>query len=77
MTVSIYILRLESGKYYVGKTDDVPKRYQEHLNGLLGFHESTRTLYSLKVPGQTKGGVSRAEVELLVRSFISLLARFS
>jgi len=33
MTVSIYILRLESGKYYVGKTDDVPKRYQEHLNG--------------------------------------------
>ena len=33
MTVSIYILRLESGKYYIGKTEDVLKRYQQHLSG--------------------------------------------
>lgn len=32
MTI-IYILELEHGKYYVGKTDDVDKRYQQHLNG--------------------------------------------
>jgi hypothetical protein len=32
MTI-IYILELEYGKYYVGKTDDVDKRYQQHLNG--------------------------------------------
>jgi predicted GIY-YIG superfamily endonuclease len=33
MTVSIYILLLEGGKYYVGKTEDVLKRYQQHLDG--------------------------------------------
>lgn len=30
---TIYILRLEQGKYYVGKSEDVPHRYQQHLNG--------------------------------------------
>ena len=30
---NIYILRLEGGKYYVGKSDNPTKRYQEHLNG--------------------------------------------
>ena len=29
----IYILKLEGGKYYVGKSEDVVKRYQQHLNG--------------------------------------------
>jgi cellular nucleic acid-binding protein len=33
MSTNIYVLRLEGGKYYVGKTNDVMKRYQEHLNG--------------------------------------------
>ena len=33
MTTSIYILRLEGGHYYVGKSDNVMKRYEEHLNG--------------------------------------------
>jgi len=30
---SIYILRLEGGHYYIGKSDNVMQRYQEHLNG--------------------------------------------
>jgi predicted GIY-YIG superfamily endonuclease len=30
---SIYILRLEEGKFYVGKTENVAKRFQEHLAG--------------------------------------------
>jgi cellular nucleic acid-binding protein len=30
---NIYILRLECGKYYVGKSDDVMNRYQQHMNG--------------------------------------------
>jgi predicted GIY-YIG superfamily endonuclease len=30
---NIYILRLEAGKYYVGKSNDVIHRYQQHLNG--------------------------------------------
>ena len=32
-TTNIYILRLEHGKFYIGKSDDVIKRYQQHLNG--------------------------------------------
>jgi predicted GIY-YIG superfamily endonuclease len=30
---NIYILRLEGGRYYVGKSDNVMNRYQQHLNG--------------------------------------------
>ena len=30
---NIYVLRLKGGKYYVGKTDNIIKRYQQHLNG--------------------------------------------
>ncbi len=33
MTTNIYILKLEGGNYYVGKTDNPMKRYQEHMNG--------------------------------------------
>ena len=29
----IYVLKLNKGKYYVGKTTDVMKRYTEHCNG--------------------------------------------
>ena len=30
---TIYILQLQHGKYYVGKTDDIQKRFEQHLNG--------------------------------------------
>ena len=30
---NIYILRLEGGKYYVGKSNNVVERYQQHLSG--------------------------------------------
>ena len=33
MTTNIYVLRLEGGRYYVGKTDNVPQRFQQHLQG--------------------------------------------
>lgn len=33
MTANIYILLLQGGRYYVGKSDNPMKRYQEHLNG--------------------------------------------
>lgn len=32
-TTNIYILRLEGGKYYVGKSNNPMKRYEEHLRG--------------------------------------------
>jgi predicted GIY-YIG superfamily endonuclease len=33
MPTNIYILRLEQGRYYVGKSDNPQKRLQEHING--------------------------------------------
>ena len=32
--VFIYTLQLEQGKYYVGKTNDIERRKQEHINGI-------------------------------------------
>jgi predicted GIY-YIG superfamily endonuclease len=29
----IYILRLQGGRYYIGKSDNVANRYQQHING--------------------------------------------
>ena len=31
---NIYILKLQSGKYYVGKTDNIDDRIQQHSNGV-------------------------------------------
>ena len=33
MSTNIYILKLQGGKYYVGKSENPMKRYQEHLSG--------------------------------------------
>lgn len=33
MSTNIYILRLQGGRFYVGKSNDVMKRYQEHIDG--------------------------------------------
>jgi hypothetical protein len=33
MTTNIYVLKLQKGKYYVGKTDNLEKRKQQHING--------------------------------------------
>jgi cellular nucleic acid-binding protein len=32
-STTIYVLKLQGGKYYIGKSDDAMKRYQQHLNG--------------------------------------------
>ena len=31
--MKVYVLELEHGKYYVGKTTDVARRFQQHLSG--------------------------------------------
>jgi cellular nucleic acid-binding protein len=31
---NIYILLLDEGKYYIGQTDNVARRYQEHITGI-------------------------------------------
>ena len=30
---NIYVLRLEGGRYYIGKSDNMMNRYQQHING--------------------------------------------
>ena len=37
MSTNIYILKLEKDNYYVGKTDNIDRRYIEHLNGKGSF----------------------------------------
>ena len=32
-SLSIYVLELQKGKYYVGRTENMDNRYQQHLNG--------------------------------------------
>lgn len=32
----IYVLKLEQGKWYVGKSNDVARRYEQHLQGIHG-----------------------------------------
>ena len=32
-TTNIYVLRLEGGRYYIGKSDNIMNRYQQHING--------------------------------------------
>ena len=34
MITNIYVLKLEGGNYYIGKSDDVSARYQQHLSGI-------------------------------------------
>ena len=31
--MKVYVLELEHGKYYVGKTTNVPRRFKQHLSG--------------------------------------------
>ena len=31
--MNIYILKLKGGRYYIGKSDNVIKRYEQHVNG--------------------------------------------
>lgn len=33
MSCEVYVLKLESGKFYVGKTYNVQRRFREHLTG--------------------------------------------
>ena len=33
MTTNVYVLKLQGGNYYVGKSDDVISRFQEHMRG--------------------------------------------
>jgi predicted GIY-YIG superfamily endonuclease len=50
---TLYALQLENGKYYVGKTDDVSRRYSEHKSGTgsmwTKFHKPVKMLETREI----------------------------
>ncbi|MEW5818330.1 MAG: GIY-YIG nuclease family protein [Spirochaetota bacterium] len=62
----IYILELNNGHFYTGYTQDLAKRYEQHLNGT-GRAKCTRSFKPLKIAGcwklfGTKGDALRVEI---------------
>ena len=35
-TTNVYVLELAEGKYYIGSSKNVTKRYQQHVSGYKG-----------------------------------------
>jgi predicted GIY-YIG superfamily endonuclease len=66
---SIYVLRLEGGRYYVGKSDNVMKRYEEHLNGA-GSAWTTR--YPPVTLVKTINSVSAFEEDKTVKEYMAI-----
>ena len=79
MAFWVYLLRCADGSYYVGHTDDLEKRLQEHRSGELGGYTEkrrpVRLMYSQDFPTQEEAfgaerqikGWSRAKKEALSR----------
>ena len=48
----IYVLELENNKYYVGKSKDIEKRYNDHINGIASewtkIHKPIKILQTLQ-----------------------------
>ncbi|UCE06403.1 MAG: GIY-YIG nuclease family protein [bacterium] len=40
----IYILECDNGNYYTGYTKDLPKRYQQHLDGVVKYTRSFKPI---------------------------------
>ena len=66
---SIYVLRLEGGRYYIGKSDNVMKRYEEHLNGA-GSAWTTR--YPPVTLVKTINSVSAFEEDKTVKEYMAI-----
>lgn len=47
--VTVYALALEDGKYYVGKTTDMEKRFSDHVNGTIRSAHWTRKHKPIKI----------------------------
>ena len=54
MTAWTYILRLKSGQLYIGATNDLKQRYQDHLNGracrTMKLDPPVKVVYSESLP---------------------------
>jgi predicted GIY-YIG superfamily endonuclease len=65
---NIYVLRLEGGRYYVGKSEDVLYRYQQHIGG----HGSAWTRkYSPVSLEKTIAGASPFDEDKVTKEYMS------
>jgi len=65
---NIYVLLLEGGRYYIGKSDDVLNRYQQHLNGYGSAWTKKYKPLSLE---RTITGVSPFEEDKITKEYMS------
>jgi predicted GIY-YIG superfamily endonuclease len=90
MAFWVYMLQCADDSYYVGHTDDIEKRLNEHKSGELGGYTSTRrpvrVVFTEEFPSREEAlatelqikGWSRAKKQALIRgdwSEVSRLAR--
>jgi len=47
-TTNIYIIRCEGDRYYIGKTNDLERRKQQHLNGTASAWTKNINRFQLK-----------------------------
>jgi predicted GIY-YIG superfamily endonuclease len=89
MAFWIYLLRCADGSYYVGHTDNLEERVQQHQTGELGGYTEKRrpvqTEYSQDFPTREEAfaaerqikGRSRAKKEALIRADWNELRRLA
>jgi predicted GIY-YIG superfamily endonuclease len=65
---NIYVLELEGGKYYVGKSNDVLNRYQQHINGAGSTWTKKYRPISLV---ETKENVSPFEEDMITKQYMA------
>jgi len=65
---TVYVLKLQGGKYYVGKTSDVQSRFREHLSG--NGSAWTRKHKPISIT-KTISGVSAFEEDKVTKEYMS------
>ena len=65
---NIYVLKLQGGKYYVGKSSDVIGRYQQHMNGQGSAWTKKYKTMSLV---ESRDGVSPFEEDKVVKEYMA------
>jgi predicted GIY-YIG superfamily endonuclease len=67
MTTNVYALKLKNGKYYVGKSDNIEQRLQDHFSG--SGSAWTREHKPLKVM-EVRKNVSRFEEDKMTKEYM-------
>ncbi len=83
----LYILKCNDSSLYIGATDNLERRFQEHLSGRGGFytksHSPTKILYTESFQSQTEAfkrekqikGWTRAKKLALIENNLDLLKK--